>query len=206
MKLPKFQLSKKAKLVALPVVAAAILVPGIVIASIHGKDGQDNVNLSSTTQNTDKEAGTKPADIVEVEAQEQQPAPIQQAAQQPAQEESPQAENKFSQGHAHWYVFNRLVELGKTMPAANYNNTYCHNLLVEKGYPSSKEPSLHAMACKGQHVAVVEQINQDGSVWISEMNSRGQVSMTDTTTAGGWNKVSYRLLKPAEVQLFDFVE
>jgi surface antigen len=47
------------------------------------------------------------------------------------------------------------------------------------------------------HVAYVEKVNGDGTIWISEMNSRGQVSMTDSSPAGGWGRRDYKIISAA---------
>jgi surface antigen len=55
------------------------------------------------------------------------------------------------------------------------------------------------------HVAIVEAVNADGSVWISEMNSSGQRSMTDSSRAGGWGKVDYKLISADQARSFSYI-
>jgi len=54
-------------------------------------------------------------------------------------------------------------------------------------------------------VAVVEVVNADGSIWISEMNSRGQVSMTDSRPAGGWGKVDWKLIGADQARSINYI-
>ena len=39
---------------------------------------------------------------------------------------------------------------------------------------------------------VVEDVADDGSFWVSEMNSHGQVSIADSTGRGGWGVKDYK--------------
>jgi surface antigen len=45
----------------------------------------------------------------------------------------------------------------------------------------------------GNHVMVVEQVNEDGSFWVSEMNSHGVTGIGSGTPTGGWGVRDYKL-------------
>src|SRR2546429_4403542 len=56
-------------------------------------------------------------------------------------------------------------------------------LPISEGLSVGRTPAVGAAVVTSHrgagHVAYVEKVNDDGSVWISEMNSYGQASMTD---------------------------
>lgn len=117
--------------------------------------------------------------------------------------ESPVVTNPFQQGYSGWYVFNRREDVGKTMPSGGANTpSYCYQ--VDQSLFVSA-PQLYAIACSGNSISFVEQVNDDGSVWTSTMNGVGQVSITDTTPISGWDRVSYRLIPAASVASFKFI-
>lgn len=104
--------------------------------------------------------------------------------------------NGYTYGWCTWYVANRRAQLGNPVPA-NLGNAYSwYARAVRAGMSTGTVPRVGAVAADeaGNHVTVVEQINPDGSFWVSEMNGGGQVSITDTRRAGGWNKLNYRLV------------
>lgn len=103
--------------------------------------------------------------------------------------------NGYDFGWCTWYAAKRRAEMGRPV-ASNYGNARSWKPLAERaGVPTGNEPRVGAVAWTvgGNHVSVVEAVNPDGSFWISEMNSRGQRSMTDPTPAGGWNRIDYKL-------------
>ena len=59
--------------------------------------------------------------------------------------------------------------------------------ILPEGLPTGLVPKVGAVVVyeAGDHVMFVEQVNPDGSFWISEMNDAGQVSMTNPTPTGG---------------------
>ena len=103
--------------------------------------------------------------------------------------------NGYDYGFCTWYVANRRAQLGRPVPS-NLGNAYSWYALAQQaGLPTGLTPQVGAVMVNvgGDHVAVVEAVNDDGSFWISEMNSYGQVSMTNTAPAGGWGRVDYKL-------------
>lgn len=121
---------------------------------------------------------------------------------------APQPVNPFQEGFNAWYVFNRSQEVGVTMPPlvgnANILQHYCVNLLNNNHYPTTTEPKMHGFACTHGQIVFIETINNDGSIWISEMNGYGQKSMTDSTPYGGWYKVDYQLVQTSDFSKYQF--
>jgi len=103
--------------------------------------------------------------------------------------------NGYDYGWCTWYVAIRRAEIGRPVPS-NLGNAYSwYRIAKSVGLPTGFTPAVGAVAVNegGNHVMVVEQVNEDGSFWVSEMNSHGQVSMTDSTPRGGWNTKDYKL-------------
>ena len=104
--------------------------------------------------------------------------------------------NGYDIGWCTWYVANRRADLGRPVPA-NLGNAYSWYILAQRaGLPTGVVPSVGAVMVNqyNNHVAVVEVVNGDGSFWVSEMNSRGQVSMTDPTPTGGWGRIDNKII------------
>lgn len=103
--------------------------------------------------------------------------------------------NGYDYGWCTWYSSNRRTELGRPVPA-NLGNAYSWYYLAQRaGLPTGLTPAPGAVAVNqsGNHVSVVEVVNPDGSFWVSEMNSRGQVSIENPTPTGGWGVRDYKL-------------
>ncbi len=104
--------------------------------------------------------------------------------------------NGYDYGWCTWYVATRRAEIGRAVPS-NLGNAYSWYRLAQRaGIPTGLTPAIGAVGVNegGNHVMVVEQIDDDGSFWVSEMNSHGQVSMTDSTGRGGWGVKDYKYL------------
>jgi surface antigen len=103
--------------------------------------------------------------------------------------------NGYDYGYCTWYVANRRAELGRPVPS-NLGNAYSwYRVAQSAGLPTGFSPQVGAVMVNegGNHVAVVEVVNADGSFWVSEMNSYGQVSMTNSVSTGGWGVRDYKL-------------
>lgn len=104
--------------------------------------------------------------------------------------------NGYDYGFCTWYVSNRRAEIGRPVPS-NLGNAYTWYIIARNaGLPTGLQPLVGAVAVNqaGNHVEVVEAVNADGSFWVSEMNSRGQVSMTNPAPAGGWGRKDFKLV------------
>lgn len=107
--------------------------------------------------------------------------------------------NGYDYGWCTWYVSNRRAELGRPVPN-NLGNAYSWYAVANRaGLATGNTPQPGAVAVNqgGNHVSVVEVVNEDGSFWISEMNASGQVSMDDSRPAGGWGRINWRLVSGA---------
>ena len=105
--------------------------------------------------------------------------------------------NGYDYGWCTWYAAVRRAEIGNPVPS-NLGNAYSWYRLAQRaGIPTGLTPVVGAVAVNegSNHVSVVEAVNEDGSFWVSEMNSSGQVSMTDSTPRGGWNRKDFKLLQ-----------
>jgi surface antigen len=103
--------------------------------------------------------------------------------------------NGYDYGWCTWYAANRRAALGNPVPS-NLGNAYSWYTIAQRaGLPTGSAPQVSAVAVNqgGNHVSVVEQVNGDGSFWVSEMNASGQVSITDSTFTGGWGRIDYKL-------------
>ena len=111
--------------------------------------------------------------------------------------------NGYDYGFCSWYVANRRAQIGRPLPSNLGDAWTWDDRASAGGIRVDNVPAVGAAVVtksntRPGHVAFVEAVNSDGSVWISEMNSRGQKSMTDSTPAGGWGRVDYKLV-PADV-------
>lgn len=205
----KVKLFNKAQLlrkqVILPMALAIVVIGGGSAYALHADAskpalGQAVASVASTdTQPTDTSISTTTTSTAEPVST---PTPTPTSTTPP----TPPA-NPYQNGFDAWYVFNRRSDVGKTMPdvqAVNVN--YCSQLAAQSITVSSS-PSQYAIACSGtHHVSFVEQVNSDGSIWISEMNGMGQKSMTDTTSWGGWGRTDYKLVAAENLAAYQFVE
>jgi surface antigen len=117
--------------------------------------------------------------------------------------------NGYDYGFCTWYVANRRAQVGNPVPANLGNASTWDDRAARAGMRVDHIPAVGAAVVTSQrgagHVAFVERVNADGSIWISEMNSRGQRSMTDTTPAGGWNRIDFKLIDASRAATFNYI-
>ena len=117
--------------------------------------------------------------------------------------------NGYDYGFCTWYVANRRTQVGNPVPANLGNASTWDDRAARAGMLVNKTPSVGAAVVTSQrgagHVAFVERVNEDGSVWISEMNSRGQVSIADSSPAGGWGRVDYKLIPAGQASSYNYI-
>lgn len=117
--------------------------------------------------------------------------------------------NGYDYGWCTWYVAKRRAEAGKPLPT-NLGNAgpWAFNA-ARYGMPNGNSPAVGAAAVTDRsnpgHVAYVEEVNEDGSIWITEMNSRGQVSKNDGSPAGGWGRVDWKLIPSDRASRFTYI-
>lgn len=111
--------------------------------------------------------------------------------------------NRYAFGNCTWYAYERRAELGRPI-GSFWGNAATWALLAQSaGYRVDKTPEPGALAqwnaysggwINGYgHVGVVESVNNDGTITISEMNN---------VALGGFNIVNTRTLSVGEVSNF----
>ncbi len=118
--------------------------------------------------------------------------------------------NGYYYGFCTWYVANRRAELGRPLPSNLGDAWTWDDIAARVGITVNHSPASGAAVVTNSnrnpgHVAIVESVNDDGSVWISEMNSSGQRSPTDSTPAGGWGRVDYKLIPAASAGSYNYI-
>lgn len=117
--------------------------------------------------------------------------------------------NGYDYGWCTWYVANRRIEIGRPLPT-NLGNAgpWAFNS-ARLGLPTGKQPAVGAAAVTDRsnpgHVTFVEEVLEDGSIWISEMNSRGQVSKNDPSPAGGWGRINWKFVPADRAATFTYI-
>lgn len=117
--------------------------------------------------------------------------------------------NGYDYGYCTWYVANKRLAAGSAMPTNLGNASTWATRAAAYGLATGRTPRVGAAvvtATRGAgHVALVERINDDGSIWISEMNSSGQVSIDNPAKAGGWGRVDFKLIPAGAASSFGYV-
>jgi surface antigen len=117
--------------------------------------------------------------------------------------------NGYDYGFCTWYAANRRAQLGKSVPSNLGNANTWAILAGSMGIDTGSTPRAGAVAVKHSgapgHVGIVEVVNDDGSFWMSEMNSFGQVSMSDSSPRGGWGVVDWKLVPAGLVGSYSYV-
>lgn len=117
--------------------------------------------------------------------------------------------NGYDYGWCTWYAADRRAKMGRPVPTGLGNaNTWVARASA-MGLPTGSVPQVGAVAMKHLrapgHVAVVEAVDARGGFWISEMNSFGQVSMTDPTPRGGWGVIDWKYIPPEQISTYSFI-
>lgn len=94
--------------------------------------------------------------------------------------------NRYAYGYCTWYAFNRRVQLGLPVTSGWGNaNTWDYYASLS-GYRVDSIPSVGAIFQTKSgyygHVGIVERVNPDGTIYVSEMNY------------SGWNVISHRTI------------
>lgn len=117
--------------------------------------------------------------------------------------------NGYDPGWCTYYAAARRAQLGHPVPSNLGNANTWAGRAAAAGIPTGATPQSGAVAMRHArapgHVAVVEVVNDDGSFWISEMNSSGQVSMTDSRPYGGWGKINWKLIPADAARTYTYI-
>lgn len=121
------------------------------------------------------------------------------AAVQPSYANAAVAGNRYDYGYCTYYVYNRRAELGRPVGSFWGNAASWASYARGSGYTVSNTPAIGSVlqtanAAGGYgHVAVVERINSDGSIFVSEMNY------------AGWNVTSTRTIDAGQVGIYNYI-
>lgn len=106
--------------------------------------------------------------------------------------------NRYDYGYCTWYVYNRRAELGRPVGSFWGNASTWEGYARGSGYLVNNTPAVGAVLQNGWqargygHVAVVESVNGDGSIFVSEMNYAGwNIKSTRTISAGEASSYNY---------------
>lgn len=112
-----------------------------------------------------------------------------------------QAGNRYTYGTCTWYAYNRRAQLGRPIGSFWGNASSWRDAALVAGYGVNHTPGVGDVMQNGGgygHVAVVEKMNPDGSIVVSEMNYYGN--------GGGWNRISYRTLDAGAASAYNFIK
>lgn len=118
--------------------------------------------------------------------------------------------NGYDFGWCTWWAAKRRMDIGRPIPS-NLGNAWSWASLAQRaGFQVDDTPTVGAVAwyatiANPGHVGFVEQVNPDGSIWISDMNYFGVSQIGGTTPAGGWDHTSYHLVAPSGFGGFRFI-
>lgn len=111
------------------------------------------------------------------------------------------AGNRYAVGNCTWYVYERILQLGGRPVGSFWGNaTSWASMAQSAGFTVNNTPAVGAIAQWNSfqggsgyagHVAVVERVNPDGTIFITEMNF-----------AGNFNRVTTRTIPASSVNSF----
>lgn len=108
--------------------------------------------------------------------------------------------NTNAWGNCTWYAWERRLEMGRPLPSGALGNAAQWNSsLGAMGYRVDSVPEIGAIFQNGGgygHVGIVEAINSDGSIEVSEMNNY---------SGGGYNGINGRTIPAGQVGTFNYI-
>lgn len=106
------------------------------------------------------------------------------------------AGNAYAYGNCTWYAFERRKQLGRPIGSFWGNGADWARSGAAAGFAVNKSPAPGAIMQNGGgygHVAIVESLNPDGSITVSEMNY------------AGFNVVSNRTIPASQIGRYNFI-
>ncbi len=112
--------------------------------------------------------------------------------------------NRYAPGYCTWWVYERRAQLG--MPVGSFwgNATTWNVAAAQSGFVVDRTPSagaVYQIVAYGDswtggagHVGVVERVNADGSIYVSDMNY-----------GGNFNRVTYRTISAGQAALYNYI-
>jgi N-acetylmuramoyl-L-alanine amidase len=112
---------------------------------------------------------------------------------------NPAAGNTYAYGYCTWWAFQRRAELGR--PIGNFwgDAITWRGFAIASGYTVNNTPAPGAVlydptvALPWGHVSIVERVNSNGSIQVSDMNY------------AGWNVVSYRTISAGQARSYSYI-
>jgi surface antigen len=112
--------------------------------------------------------------------------------------------NRYAFGNCTWYAYERRAQLGQPVGSFWGNAATWAIAAKQSGFLVDHNPATGAVlqipaygdgwTGGAGHVAIVESVNDDGSIYISEMNY-----------AGNFNRVTYRTVSAGQAALYNYI-
>ncbi|HIW13429.1 MAG TPA: CHAP domain-containing protein, partial [Candidatus Salinicoccus stercoripullorum] len=153
----------------------------------------------------EKAAEQRAAEEAEAERQAEEKAAAAEEAEDDSQAPAPASygENWYLDGDCTWYVYERRQQMGKPVSNQWGNASNWASAAKSQGLNVSSSPSVGAIvqsnawtngAWGSGHVAVVEKVNSDGSILVSEMNWSGGPGNKTMRTIGSYDVSSHNFI------------
>jgi len=107
------------------------------------------------------------------------------------------AGNRYAFGNCTWYAYERRLQLGRPVGSFWGNAATWAMYARAAGYRVDNTPEVGAVMQNGGgygHVAIVESVNSDGSITISEMNYAGNFNRVTSRTVGAGSVGGYNYI------------